>query len=55
MAVRLHQRLGDTEIHHVEGKKNVADPFAKEMKDAQHCMALASAVASPRLLDVSGV
>ena len=49
LSVRLHQRLGDITVHHIDGKHNVADIMTKEIKDKQHFIDMASVVTSPRV------
>ena len=48
LSVRLHQRLGDVSIFHIDGKHNVADIMTKEVKDKHHFVAMAQTVTSPR-------
>ena len=53
LLVRLHQRLGNITIHHIEGKLNVADLFTKEMKDSAHYLEMVEMVTSPRVLSLA--
>jgi hypothetical protein len=36
LGVRLAQLNGDIDVCHIEGKRNSADTFTKEIKDASH-------------------
>ena len=51
LLVRLHQRVGNISVIHVDGKKNIADLFTKEMKDVQHYLEMRDVVTSPRILE----
>jgi hypothetical protein len=50
LAVRLYQKLGYISVMHIEGKKNVADIFTKEIKEAAHFRRMAFTLTTPRLL-----
>jgi hypothetical protein len=41
LSVHLYQRLGYVDVQHIEGKKNVADIFTKEIKDDNHSRSMA--------------
>ena len=49
-AVRLHQRLG-----HIDGTKNIADLFTKEMKDKAHHIDFVCMIVSPRQAHLAAV
>ena len=49
LSVRLHQRLGDVSVQHIDGKHNVADILTKEIKDKPHFVAMADVITSPRV------
>jgi hypothetical protein len=36
LGVRQSQQLGDVNVQHIDGKRNIADLFTKEIKDAPH-------------------
>jgi hypothetical protein len=50
LGVRLYQNLGAVTIQHIEGKKNVADIFTKEIKEPSHFRFMAFTLTTPRLL-----
>jgi hypothetical protein len=50
LGVRLSIQNGDVDVRHIEGKKNIADLFTKEMKDAQHFRNMAFTITTPRLV-----
>jgi hypothetical protein len=50
LGVRLSIQNGDVDVHHIEGKKNIADLFTKEMKDSQHFRNMAFTITTPRLV-----
>jgi hypothetical protein len=50
LGVRLSQKLGDVDVRHIEGKKNPADLFTKEMKGTAYYRLLVSLVTSPHSL-----
>jgi hypothetical protein len=50
LSVRLYQQNGDVDIRHIEGKKNIADLFTKEIKDAQHFHSMAFTITNPHLV-----
>jgi hypothetical protein len=50
LAVRLYQKLGYVSVHHIEGKKNVANIFTKEIKEPAHFRSIAFTITTPRLL-----
>ena len=49
LSCRLHQRLGHIAIGHIEGKRNAADTFTKEMKDTDHFEGMAQTITSSRV------
>jgi hypothetical protein len=50
LSVRLYQKLGYVNVQHMEGRKNIADIFTKEIKDAKHFRSMAFTITPPRLL-----
>jgi hypothetical protein len=50
LGVRLFQQQGDIDVRHIEGKKNIADLFTKEIKDSQHFRNMAFTITTPRLV-----
>jgi hypothetical protein len=50
LGVRLSQKKGDVNIQHIDGKRNIADIFTKEMKDTAHFQKMAFTITSPRLV-----
>jgi hypothetical protein len=50
LSVRLYQKLGYVNVQHIEGRKNIADIFTKEIKDAAHFRSMAFTITTPRLL-----
>ena len=48
--VRHYQRMNAIVVLHIEGKRNIADLFTKEMKDTPHFEAMANTITSPRLI-----
>jgi hypothetical protein len=49
LSVQLYQRLGYVSVQHIEGKKNVADIFTKEIKDPAHFRSMAFTLTTPCL------
>jgi hypothetical protein len=50
LSVRLYQRSGYVQVHHIEGKRNVSDIFTKEIKEVAHFRKMAFTLTTPRLL-----
>jgi hypothetical protein len=50
LGVRLAQQSGHVDIQHIDGKKNIADLFTKEIKDSKHFQAMAFTITTPRLI-----
>jgi hypothetical protein len=50
LGVRLAQQQGDVDIQHIDGKKNIADLFTKEIKDSHHFQEMAFTITTPQLL-----
>lgn len=50
LGVRLAQQQGDVNIQHIDGKKNIADLFTKEIKDSHHFQEMAFTITMPQLL-----
>jgi hypothetical protein len=48
LSVRQAQLNKDVSVEHIEGKRNIADIFTKEMKDTVHFQSLALTITSPR-------
>jgi hypothetical protein len=50
LSVRLYQRLGYVDVQNIEGKRNVADIFTKEIKEPANFRKMAFTLTTPRLL-----
>jgi hypothetical protein len=50
LGVRLAQLNGDIDVRHIEGKRNIADLFTKEIKYASHFQEMAFTITTPRLV-----
>ncbi len=50
LGVRLAQEQGKVDIRHIDGKRNIADIFTKEIKDSQHFQNMAFTITTPRLV-----
>jgi hypothetical protein len=50
LGVRQSQQKGDVEINHIDGKRNIADLFRKEIKDSAHFQNMAFTITTPRLV-----
>jgi hypothetical protein len=48
LGVRQSQQLGDVHIRHIDGKRNTADLFTKEIKDASHFQKMAFTITTLR-------
>jgi hypothetical protein len=48
LGVRQSQQLGDVDVRHIDGKRNIADLFTKEIKDASHFQKMAFTITTPR-------
>jgi hypothetical protein len=48
LGVRQSQQLGDVDVHHIDGKRNIADLFTIEIKDATHFQKMAFTINTPR-------
>jgi hypothetical protein len=50
LRVHLAQQSGHVNIKHIDGKKNIADLFTKEIKDSKHFQAMAFTITTLRLI-----
>jgi hypothetical protein len=50
LGVRLAQTKGNVDVRHIEGKRNIADIFTKEIKDSSHFQEMAFTITTPRLV-----
>ena len=50
LCVRLHQKLQNITVKHIDGKCNIANILTKEEKDDQHFRSMAYTNTTPRLI-----
>lgn len=51
LGVRQSQQVGAVDIRHIDGKRNIADIFTKEIKDVPHFQKMAFTITTPRRVE----